>query len=285
MSSFYHEGERFVQEQMGVRDKSESLNSMFYKELPVVAAQFLKDLNFAVISFPINNKSFSCVVSDIKPFIEILNTKEVLIDLEKSSFIPKEIIQKKNLNIGFIGLEFENRMRIRVNGKGKIKGNKLHLFIDVVYSNCPKHINNRKIISEFDTFYESKIFTSEILDKKSKKILENADTFFLGTRHKNGDADVSHKGGKKGFLKVLSPSIFEFDDFPGNNMYNTLGNIHTNPNVSILVIDFTNNDILHISGTATINEEIENKKKKLKVRVECSNISIESNSFTLKYDK
>jgi predicted pyridoxine 5'-phosphate oxidase superfamily flavin-nucleotide-binding protein len=285
MNSFYHDGEKSIQEQMGVRDKAESLNSMFYKELPVVASQFLESLNFCVITFSSENEIFSSVVSDIKPFIEILNTKEILIDLGKSSFIPKNILETKDLNIGLIGLEFENRMRIRVNGKGTIENNKLHLLIDVAYSNCPRFINDRKIMGNIDFFDDSKVDKYFILEKACKKIIENADTFFLGTSHKNGDADISHKGGKKGFLKVVSPTELEFDDFPGNNMYNTLGNIHINPNVSIVVIDFSNNDVLHINGIAKIIEEIKNEKKKLKVKVECVNISIESNTFILKYDK
>lgn len=285
MNSFYHDGEKSIQEQMGVRDKAESLNSMFYKELPVVASQFLESLNFCVITFSSENEIFSSVVADIKPFIEILNTKEILIDLEKSSFIPKNILETKDLNIGLIGLEFENRMRIRVNGKGTIENYKLHLHIDVAYSNCPRFISDRKIIGRVDFSNDSKIEKYFTLEKACKKIIENADTFFLGTSHKNGDADISHKGGKKGFLKVLSSTELEFDDFPGNNMFNTLGNIHTNPNVSIVLIDFFNNNVLHINGKTKIIEEIKNEIKKLKVSIECTNISIESNSFTLKYDK
>lgn len=285
MSSFYHDGEKFIQEQMGVRDKSESLNSMFYKELPVVASQFLEDLNFSVITFSTANEIYSSVVADTKPFITILNTKEILIDLEKSSFLPKNILVQKELNIGLIGLEFENRMRIRINGKGKIENSKLHLYIDVVYSNCPRFISDRKIIGKVDFFDTSKVEKYFTLEKACKNIIENADTFFLGTSHKSGDSDISHKGGKKGFLKIVSTTQLEFDDFPGNNMYNTLGNIHTSPNVSIVLINFANNDVLHINGIAKIIEEIENEKKKLKVLIECTNISIESNIFILKYNK
>ena len=77
----------------------------------------------------------------------------------------------------------------------------------------------------------------------------------------------------------------EFDDFPGNNMFNTLGNIHKNSNINIMIIDFSNNDVLHINGTASILEEIQNKSKKLILSVHCTKISIESNSFVLKYNK
>ena len=286
MNSVYHDGERYIQEQMGVRDKSDSLRSMIYQEMPVVAAQFLESLNFAVLTFS-NNKQelFSSVLFDLNSFVTILHTREIVINLEKSSFIPSNILEEKNLNIGILGLEFENRMRIRVNGEGKIKDNKLHVIIHNVYSNCPKYISDRKIVGKVDFFDNSIIHKYVILEKACKKIIENSDTFFIASSYENKDADISHKGGKKGFLKMVYPTQLEFDDFPGNNMYNTLGNIHTNPNISILIVDFANNDILHINGQAKIIESIEKDRKKLKVVIKCTNISIESNKFALKYNK
>jgi len=286
MNSVYHDGERYIQEQMEVRDKSDSRSSMIYQEMPVVAAQFLESLNFAVLTFS-NSKQelFSSVLSDFNSFITILNSKEIVMNLEKSSFIPSDILEEKNLNIGILGLEFENRMRIRVNGKGKIKDNKLHLIIDNVYSNCPKYINDRKIIGKVDFFNNSIIHKYAILEKACKKIIEYSDTFFIASSYENKGADISHKGGKKGFLKILNPTELKFNDFPGNNMYNTLGNIHINPNISILIVDFVNNDILHINGQAKIIDSIEKDKKKLKVVIKCTDISIESNKFTLKYNK
>jgi uncharacterized protein len=286
MNSVYHDGERYIQEQMGVRDKSDSLSSMIYHEMPVVAAQFLESLNFAVVTFSTSNQElFSSVLFDINSFITILHTKEIVINLEKSSFIPDNILGEKNLNIGLLGLEFENRMRIRVNGKGKIEDNKLFLVIDEVYSNCPKYINDRKIVGKVDFFNDSILDKYTTLVNECKKIIENSDTFFIATNHENKGSDISHKGGKKGFLKIISPTQLEFDDFPGNNMYNTLGNIYTNPNISILIVDFASNDILHINGHAKIIENIEKGRKKLKIVIECTDISIESNKFVLKYNK
>jgi hypothetical protein len=41
-------------------------------------------------------------------------------------------------------------------------------------------------------------------------------------------------------------------DFPGNNMFNSFGNIAVNPTASLLFMDFANGNTLHLSGTATI---------------------------------
>lgn len=285
MNSVYHEGEIRIQELMGVRTISDSLSSMIQKDMSVVAIQFLKALSFSVITFSKETTILhSSIVFGFDSFIKILTKNELLIDLTNRSFIPKEILEGKVLNIGFIGLDFENKMRIRINGKGDIKNNQLHLVIDEIYSNCPKYITDRKLKGKLDFSDEIKLYKNSFLEGNSKHILSNTDTFFLSTIHKSKGADISHKGGKKGFLRVISSTKFEFDDFPGNNLYNSIGNIYTNPNINILAIDFFSNDILHIVGTAKIIQE-ENNKRKLKILIEIEEVSIESNSFTLKYGK
>lgn len=286
MDSVYHEGEVYVQELMGVRDLANSLSSMFQNTLSPVAIQFLKSINFSILSFNIDNKElFSCVVYGLESFIKIVNLDEILISLDKKSFIPKHIINHENLSIGFLGLDFENKMRIRINGKGKIQDNNLHFKIKQVYSNCPKYIEARKLIGKKEFQKNTAIYNYSEFNQKSEDIIKNANTFFLSSCHIIRGADVSHKGGYQGFLKVVGPSKLEFDDFAGNNMYNSLGNIHINPQVNIVVIDFDKNDILHIQGMAIITEYLEMGEKKLKVVIECKDIRVETNSFELKYDR
>ncbi|WP_164967742.1 pyridoxamine 5'-phosphate oxidase family protein [Halarcobacter bivalviorum] len=285
MNKIYHKGELYLQELMNVRKESDSLKSMIHKEMPIIAREFLENLNFCVLAFVNDKNIFTTVVSGLKPFIKTLNSKELLIDLTQTSHIEKEILNIENLDIGLLGLEFENRMRIRINGKASIKENRLHIVIKEAYSNCPKYINDRKIIEELKTDNSSKIVNYEILSEECKQIIENSDTFFISSSNKEKGADVSHKGGRKGFVKIISSSKIEFYDFPGNNLYNTLGNIYLNPNISIIFIDFTDNKILHLKGTAKIKEELKSERKRLKVVVESTNITIESNSFTIKYNK
>lgn len=65
-------------------------------------------------------------------------------------------------------------------------------------------------------------------------IILNSDTFFLASSHKEKGLNVSYKGGEKGFVKIISSN----DDMPANNLYNTLGNIYTNPYINMFFIDF-----------------------------------------------
>lgn len=285
MNTIFHEGEYHIQEIMGVRSDSDSLSSMIKKNLPIIAIDFLKNLNFSVISFSTNQKNiFSSLVYDINSFIEIKNDNEIVISLKKRTYIPKNFFKENLINIGFIGLDFKRAMRIRINGKGKIKDNKLFITIYEVYSNCPKHIYRRILQGEIKSSKRSEITEYKEINKEFKNIISNANTFFLASSHKEKGLDISHKGGKRGFVTVISSTKVEFEDGIGNNLFNSLGNIYTNPYISMIFINFEENRTYHIKGIAKIIESIENSKVNLKISIECENIIINTNSFLLKYN-
>lgn len=64
-----------------------------------------------------------------------------------------------------------------------------------------------------------------------------------------GGADASHRGGAPGFVRV-DESGFWWPDYPGNNLFNSLGNLAVNPEAALLFFHFTAGRILHLSGTA-----------------------------------
>ena len=101
--------------------------------------------------------------------------------------------------------------------------------------------------------------TATNFDADAIDTLAKADTLFIATAWRdtadgptNQGADVSHRGGKPGFIKVLSDTSFIFPDFPGNNAYNTLGNLELNPRAGFLIPDFERGDILTMTGTTRI---------------------------------
>ena len=73
-----------------------------------------------------------------------------------------------------------------------------------------------------------------------------------GDQALNQGTDVSHRGGKPGFVKVLDDRTFVFPYFSGNNHFNTVGNIVLNPKVGFLFVDFEARDLVYMTGTAEI---------------------------------
>jgi len=84
-------------------------------------------------------------------------------------------------------------------------------------------------------------------------MIERADTFCIASDHPQSGADVSHRGGKPGFVRVVDDRHLAIPDYSGNNMFNTLGNIVANPRVGLLFIDSDSGRMLQLTGSARID--------------------------------
>ena len=84
-----------------------------------------------------------------------------------------------------------------------------------------------------------------------------ADTFFIATAFRDDanpiqGVDVSHRGGKPGFVRVNDNRTLTFPDFTGNFHFNTIGNLMLDPRAGLLFIDFERGDLLYLTGTAEV---------------------------------
>src|SRR5262249_26129164 len=64
--------------------------------------------------------------------------------------------------------------------------------------------------------------------------------------------DVSHRGGKPGFVRLGEDGELTIPDFAGNLYFNTLGNLLINPKGGLLFVDFETGDLLQLSGDAEV---------------------------------
>ena len=75
----------------------------------------------------------------------------------------------------------------------------------------------------------------------------------LGTSHPERGNDASHRGGPAGFVSVGADGTrVTWQDFPGNQMFNSLGNLEVDPSAALLFVDWTAGTTLHLSGTAAV---------------------------------
>jgi predicted pyridoxine 5'-phosphate oxidase superfamily flavin-nucleotide-binding protein len=79
--------------------------------------------------------------------------------------------------------------------------------------------------------------------------------FFLATADAQGQPDCSYKGGRPGFVRVVSPGTLAFPSYDGNGMFKSLGNILVNPYVGLLFVDFESPRRLRVNGRATLRED------------------------------
>lgn len=80
------------------------------------------------------------------------------------------------------------------------------------------------------------------------------DSFYMATVTPDGWPYVQHRGGPKGFLRVLDDRTLAFADFAGNAQYITAGNLETNDRVSLFLMDYPNQARLKVIGHARIVE-------------------------------
>jgi len=81
------------------------------------------------------------------------------------------------------------------------------------------------------------------------------DSIYLATANSEGYPYIQHRGGPRGFLKVLSESILAFADYAGNKQYITLGNLAENDRAFIFLMDYTNQRRIKLWGRAEVIED------------------------------
>ncbi|MGE3151937.1 MAG: pyridoxamine 5'-phosphate oxidase family protein [Nitrospiraceae bacterium] len=81
------------------------------------------------------------------------------------------------------------------------------------------------------------------------------DSFYLATAGRNGQPYIQHRGGPRGFLKVLDERTLALADFSGNRQYITVGNLAENNKAFIFLMDYGTQTRIKIWGTAEVVEK------------------------------
>ena len=88
-----------------------------------------------------------------------------------------------------------------------------------------------------------------------KGFIAERDSLYMATTSSEGHPYIQHRGGEKGFLKVLDEKTLAFADFSGNRQYVTLGNLSENNRAFIFLMDYENQRRIKIWGRAEVVED------------------------------
>jgi predicted pyridoxine 5'-phosphate oxidase superfamily flavin-nucleotide-binding protein len=80
--------------------------------------------------------------------------------------------------------------------------------------------------------------SKEGLTPNEINLIDGRDSFYVASFGENGFPYIQHRGGPKGFLKVLNPQTLAFLDFTGNKQYISVGNVKTNNKVSLILVNY-----------------------------------------------
>jgi predicted pyridoxine 5'-phosphate oxidase superfamily flavin-nucleotide-binding protein len=157
--------------------------------------------------------------------------------------------------IGVLGIDLATRRRNRANGVLRSTGpDGMTISVRQSFGNCPQYIQARVWHDEQAEPGRTEYFTG--LDPAARSMIAAADTFFVATTSgggagETGGMDISHRGGRPGFVAIDGETL-TIPDFHGNRYFNTLGNLLLDRRAALLFVDWTDGTLLHLQGTVEI---------------------------------
>jgi ferredoxin-NADP reductase/predicted pyridoxine 5'-phosphate oxidase superfamily flavin-nucleotide-binding protein len=241
--------------------------------LPEQHREFYQQLPFILLGHADQNGwPWATILCDEPGFITSQDNKKLTIHSNPVNGDPFSTLlaqeQYDGTRIGLLGIELSTRRRNRMAAHiTQIKNNSIELEIDQAFGNCPQYIQTRKHHKVDDALLDkAKTHPIDELNEETRALIQNSDTFFVASYIKNetGDVsegvDVSHRGGKPGFVRVDKEGTLTIPDYLGNYHFNTLGNFLINPKAGLLFLDFENGHLLSLTGTVEILWDSEETK-------------------------
>ncbi|TXN31120.1 pyridoxamine 5'-phosphate oxidase family protein [Lacisediminihabitans profunda] len=250
----FHAGELAVQRTAGVARDAARLSSMLEPvALTGGIAGFLSARTFLVVTGrDAGGRLWTSPLVGPPGFLEVLSDTAVAVQAAIPAGDPLHGLVAGQ-KIGMTAVEFATRRRVRINGTLTVSGGDLLLVeVEQAYGNCPKYIQQRTLVpGRPHRDGGDPVRLGSTLDPEDRELIRAADTFFLGTANPERGADASHRGGPPGMVRVDERGLW-WPDYPGNNLFNSFGNLAVSPETALLFFDFGTGRTLHLSGTTEI---------------------------------
>ena len=162
--------------------------------------------------------------------------------------------------VGLLGIEPHTRRRNRMNGVvGAVHPDGFTVQVSQSFGNCPKYIQAREP-SWTGAAAGAQPQDLPALDNAARQRVATADTLFIATAHPDAAAgaqashgvDVSHRGGRPGFVRLAQDGRLQVPDYNGNHFFNTLGNLLLNPLCGLLFVDYESGALLQVAARAEL---------------------------------
>lgn len=258
----FHVGELAIQTRLGVQERIDKQGRRVIRNyLPEQHRQFFAQLPYLIVGTvdPAGHPWASILVGQ-PGFISSPSDRLLQITAKPLFGDPLTTTLASDIDIGLLGIELHTRRRNRMNGTvAAIRPDGFDVQVGQSFGNCPQYIQARMFeLKDYDVTAPKPIHSVETLGEVERLMIAIADTFFIATAYQAESAgaasgvDVSHRGGKPGFVRVDDQRTLTIPDFSGNNHFNTFGNLELNPRAGLLFIDFDRGNLLYLTGTAKV---------------------------------
>ncbi|MGK6311308.1 flavin-nucleotide-binding protein [Variovorax sp. DT-64] len=259
----WHEGERVLQARAGIAERMAEIGPRVLRDhMPEQHRTFFAQLPFLIAgSLDGEGQPWASVLAAPPGFAHSPDPRHLRIDALPQANDPLAAALAVGAPVGLLGIEPHTRRRNRMNGTvDALDARGFSVEVGQSFGNCPKYIQAREPV--FVGGAAAAGFGPRVhgLDAKGRRMVRAADTFFIATAHPSADdagsraegVDVSHRGGRPGFVRLEGEGTLTVPDFTGNTFFNTLGNIALNPVAGLLFVDFETGDLLQMSVKAEI---------------------------------
>src|SRR6202046_1639648 len=251
----FHAGELAAQQRAGTREEAARLSPMLDPgELRGGVGAFLADRPSAVITAgDADGRLWSSPLTGPAGFLEAVAPTTLAVHARLPAGDPLHGLPAGQ-QAGLVVVEFATRRRVRVNGiLSAAGGDTLAIEVEQAYGNCPQYIHQRVLAPDNPGLADpGDVRRDTALAPGDTALIRAADTFFLGTTNPERGSDTSHRGGAPGFVRVDGSRLW-WPDYPGNNLFNSFGNLAVDPEAALLFFDFDTGRTLQLSGTAEVD--------------------------------
>ena len=254
----FHDGELTAQRRAGeahtaARNVAMVSDSVIGGARPFIASQFM----VAVGSTDADGAPWASLLFGAPGFAQAIEGGTIQLDVPMAYREAEEPLWAnltRNTDIGLLFIELGTRRRYRVNGTvNAIDDARIGVQVREAYPNCPKYIQRRQLRRLDERRTVSQSATGSVLRGRVEAIVTGADTLFVASHHAEAGADVSHRGGDAGFVRMIDERTLRIPDYPGNSMFNTWGNLQVDPRAGICIPDFATGRLLQLTGNVTLH--------------------------------
>lgn len=255
----WHEGERAVQARAGVAEYAASRGQNVRDFMPEQHRIFFAQLPFAVLGgLDRAGNPWATILSGPPGFLSSPDPKLLHVGSHPLEAEPVSEAIAVGSRVALLGIELPTRRRNRMNGPIlDLDPSGFTVAVEQSFGNCPQYIQRRDYGPRRPPqFPETVPIAAD--DAWARDVIVRADTLFVasatppGQSVAGGGVDVSHRGGRPGFVTIAENGALEIPDYRGNRYFNTLGNLAAYPRAGLLFVDFDTGDLLEITGAAEI---------------------------------
>ena len=264
-ASPWHAGELAIQQSVGVVGRMDMPGRKFLR--PFLLDQhreFYPLLHFVVLgSVDAQGDAWATVRAGEPGFLHSPDPSTLHVAAGRDAADPAEPGLGDGHAVGLLGMDPMTRRRNRLNGTVRRKAGvdgagAFDIGVVQSFGNCPRYIQNRSVRFVRPAGEPTQVPAVELasLDPRAQALITQADTFYVASYVVGDDGlrqvDVSHRGGKPGFVRINADGTLTIPDFSGNLFFMTLGNFLVNPKAGLLFIDSETGEMLQMTGEASV---------------------------------